>query len=70
MKRPAGERERPGGGPEEPRQAADVAQKSNGVLAAFAPDIRWIESYITEARYLAAVRRRMNPRTDACRPEK
>jgi hypothetical protein len=61
MKRPVVERERPDVGSAKRKQSEEAAQKSSSVLAQFAPDIQWIESYVTETRFLASIRRRMNP---------
>ena len=48
MKRYVIEREMPGIGSAERKQFQEAAQKSNSVLAELAPDIQWIESYVTE----------------------
>jgi hypothetical protein len=48
MKRYVIEREMPGIGSAERQQFKDAAQKSNEVLAQLAPDVQWVESYVTE----------------------
>jgi len=48
MKRYIIEREMPGIGSAEHEQLKAAAQKSNDVLAQLAPDIQWIESYVTD----------------------
>ena len=48
MKRFVIEREMPGIGSAERQQFRDAAQKSNTVLAQLAPDVQWVESYVTD----------------------
>jgi hypothetical protein len=48
MKRYVIEREMPGIGSAERQQFKEAAEKSNAVLAQLAPDVQWIESYVTE----------------------
>ncbi len=38
----------PGIGSAERQQFRDAAQKSNTVLAQLAPDVQWVESYVTD----------------------
>ena len=47
MKRYVIERDMPGVGTMEREQFREAAQKSNSVLANLAPDVQWIESYVT-----------------------
>jgi hypothetical protein len=42
------EREMPGIGTADRQQFREAAQKSNLVLAQLAPDVQWIESYVTD----------------------
>ena len=48
MKRYVIEREMPGIGSAERQQFREAAQKSNQVLAQLAPDVQWVESYVTQ----------------------
>jgi len=48
MKRYVIERDMPGIGSAEREQFREAAQKSNSVLEQLAPDVQWIESYVTE----------------------
>jgi Protein of unknown function (DUF4242) len=48
MKRYVIEREMPGIGSAERQQFKEAAQKSNAVLAQLAPDVQWVESYVTD----------------------
>jgi hypothetical protein len=42
------ERDMPGVGTMQREQFREAAQKSNSVLAELAPDVQWIESYVTD----------------------
>ena len=48
MRRYVIERQMPGIGSAERQQFREAAEKSNAVLAQLAPDIQWIESYVTD----------------------
>ena len=48
MKRYVIEREMPGIGSAERQKFKEAAQKSNAVLSQLAPDVQWIESYVTD----------------------
>ena len=48
MKRYVTEREMPGIRSAERQQFKEAAQKSNEVLAQLAPDVQWVESYVTD----------------------
>jgi hypothetical protein len=48
MKRFIIERDMPGIGTAQREQFREAAQKSNAVLAQLAPDVQWIESYVTD----------------------
>jgi hypothetical protein len=47
MKRYVIEREMPGIGSADRQQFKDAAERSNAVLSQLAPDVQWIESYVT-----------------------
>jgi hypothetical protein len=48
MKRFVIERDMPGIGSAERQQFREAAQKSNSVLEQLAPNVQWIESYVTD----------------------
>jgi len=48
MKRFIIERDMPGIGSAQREHFREVAQKSNAVLAKLAPDVQWVESYVTD----------------------
>ncbi|MBX6424668.1 MAG: DUF4242 domain-containing protein [Variibacter sp.] len=48
MKRYIIEREMPGIGLAQREQFREAAQKSNEALAQLAPDVQWVESYVTD----------------------
>jgi hypothetical protein len=50
MRRYLIERQIPGAGNLTPDELSGIAARSNGVLAALGPGIRWLESYVTDDR--------------------
>ena len=42
------ERELPGAGTLSPEELRDISQKSNKVISELGPEIRWIESFVTD----------------------
>ena len=48
------EREIPGAGQMSPQQLQGVAAKSCSVLRNLGPQIQWVQSYVTETRFIAS----------------
>ena len=42
------ERELPGAGSLSPEELTGISQKSNQVISTFGPEIRWLQSYVTD----------------------